>query len=191
PENPEPENPKSENPTPENPQQDNQISKEAKAVFNAKSIKMQVKKSTTGLQIAEKIPADDTIVKWSSSKPTVVKVNQKGKITAKKVGKAVITVTMASGASASCTVKVQKKPVATTKLILPEKKITMKKGTKYKVLYTRLPFTASDHVKITSSNKKVIKVLKNSMIRAMKKKGTAYITVTAGKKKQKMKVVVR
>ena len=191
PENPEPENPKPENPTPENPQQDNQISKEAKAVFNAKSIKMQVKKSTTGLQIAEKIPADDTIVKWSSSKPTVVKVNQKGKITAKKVGKAVITVTMASGASASCTVKVQKKPVATTKLILPEKKITMKKGTKYKVLYTRLPFTASDHVKITSSNKKVIKVLKNSMIRAMKKKGTAYITVTAGKKKQKMKVVVR
>lgn len=182
--NPDPIDPSPVNPTPVNPTTE-------KVTLNVSSIRLQLKKSTTGVKIAEKTLSTDTVAKWSSADTKIATVNAKGKITAKKVGKTTITVTMKSGATASVTVTVQKKPVATTKLTVTKKKVTLKRGKKLKLTYTRAPFTASDTVKITSSNKKLVKVLKNNTIQAGKKKGTAYITIKAGKKKQRIKVTVK
>ena len=49
----------------------------------------------------------DSIKSFKSSKPGVAKVSAKGKITAKKKGKAVITVTLKSGKTAKCTITVK------------------------------------------------------------------------------------
>ena len=49
----------------------------------------------------------DFIKSFKSSKPGVAKVSAKGKITAKKKGKAVITVTLKSGKTAKCTITVK------------------------------------------------------------------------------------
>lgn len=182
-----PEEPKN----PENSKEPEKPVETPKVVLNAQNITMQVKKSTTGLKIASKVPATDTITKWESSNPKIVKVNQKGKLTAKKIGKATITVIMASGVTASCTVKVQKKAVATKKLTTEVKSITLKRGKKQKLAYSREPFTATDMLTITSSNKKAVKVLKNGTIQAMKKKGKSTITMKAGKKKLRIKVTVQ
>ena len=57
----------------------------------------------------------DPDVTWSSSDPKVATVNSSGKVTAKKVGTAVITATLKSnGATASCEVRVLFKDVAKT-----------------------------------------------------------------------------
>ena len=55
----------------------------------------------------------DKTVKWSSSNEAVAAVDSNGKVTAKKAGTAVITVTSSNGKSASCTVTVKQKDTYT------------------------------------------------------------------------------
>jgi len=55
----------------------------------------------------------DKTVKWSSSNGVVAAVDSNGKVTAKKAGTAVITVTSSNGKSASCTVTVKQKDTYT------------------------------------------------------------------------------
>lgn len=157
------------------------------------SLKMQVGQSTESLKIKSKL-TNDTILQWSSSKPKVVSVNKKtGKLKARKTGSAVITVALKSGVKAQCKIKVQKAAIKTTSLTLKENKVTLSKisGKTYKITFIRKPITANDGKVTFKSNKpKVVSVNKNGYLNP-KKKGTATISVKAGKKTKKVKVTIK
>ena len=155
---------------------------------NVKSIPLKVKQSTTAIEVT--YGKGDKITSWRSSNKKVATVTSKGKITGKKAGKAVITVTLKSGKTAKITVKVQKTAVKTTKLKLNKKSLTLRKGKKYQLTATVTPITSSEKVKYKSSNKKVLTVTSKGKITA-KKKGTAYVIVTSGKKTVRCKVKVK
>ena len=158
--------------------------------LNATSLPLQVKKSTTALKIKE-YTAGDAVANWSSSNKKAAVVNARtGKITARKTGKTTITVTMQSGATAKCLIKVQKGRVKTKKLNVGKAAITLKKGEKYRIIWERLPLTSSEKATFQSSKKKIAAVSGKGIITA-KKKGTTYITVKSGSKKRKIKVTVR
>ena len=161
--------------------------------LNATSLPLQVKKSTNVLK-ASGLIAGDKVAKWESSKPSVATVNKKGKITAKKVGKTVITVTTEKGATASCTIKVQKKQVKTKKLNVTnatKNKITLKPKKSITLKVERTPLTATDKMKYTSSKKSVATVNGKGKVTA-KKKGKAVITIKSGSgKKVKVTVTVK
>lgn len=157
--------------------------------LNAKSAKLQKKKSTTALKVASKIDTD-SVASWTSSKPGVASVTNTGKITAKKTGKTVITVTMKSGATASCTITVQKGKVTIKSIKVNSKKVTLNKGKKFTIEVTKNPITATD--KITySSNKKSVAAVNSKGVITAKKKGTCKITVKCGKKKATVNVTVK
>ena len=156
--------------------------------LNATSIPMKLKQSTKVIKV--KMAEGDSIVSWESSNKKVVTVTKKGKIKAKKKGKATITVTLASGKTASFVVKVQKNKVTTKKVTGVTKKITLAKGKKYKLTPVLKPLTSQDKITYTSSNKKVATVDKKGNIQA-KGKGTAKITVKSGKKKAVCTVTVK
>ena len=149
---------------------------------------MKLKQSTTVIKV--EMAEGDSIVSWKSSNKKVVTVNKKGKLKAKKKGKATITVTLASGKTASFVVKVQKGKVTTKKVTGVKKKITLKKGKKYKLTPVLNPITSQDKITYTSSNKKVATVDKKGNIKA-KGKGKAKITVKSGKKKAVCTVTVK
>ena len=155
---------------------------------NVKSIPLKVRQSTTAVKVT--YGKGDKITSWRSSNKKVATVTSKGKITGKKAGKAVITVKLKSGKTAKITVKVQKTTVKTTKLKLDKKSLTLRKGKKYQLTATVTPITSAEKVKYKSSNKKVLTVTSKGKITA-KKKGTAYVIVTSGKKTVRCKVKVR
>lgn len=167
------------------------IAKVAAAVtLNASSVLMQRKTSSSALAIKSFTPGD-SVAAWISSDPKTVSVNKKtGKITAKKIGTAKITVTMKSGAKATCRVKVQSGTVKTKKLTVSKKAVKLSRGTSYMVKVVRSPITANDKLSFSSSNKKVAAVSAKGKITA-KKKGTTKITVKAGNKKAVVKVTVK
>ncbi|MFR5839323.1 MAG: Ig domain-containing protein [Anaerobutyricum hallii] len=164
-----------------------------KITLNATSVPLQLKKSTRVIKVAKATLPGDQIASWSTSNKKVVTVSKSGKITAKKVGTAVVTITMKSGATAKCKVKVQKAAVKLTKIAVNSKKVNLnlKKGPKtYQLTATKTPITVVSKVTFTTSNKKVAVVSKSGKITA-KKAGKAVITVKCAKKVQKVTVVVK
>ena len=164
-----------------------------KITLNATSVPLQLKKSTSVIKVAKATLPGDQIASWSTSNKKVVIVSKSGKITAKKVGTAVVRITMKSGATAKCKVKVQKAAVKLTKIAVNSKKVNLnlKKGPKtYKLTATKAPITVVNKVTFKTSNKKVAVVSKSGKITA-KKAGKAVITVKCAKKVQKVTVVVK
>ena len=164
-----------------------------KITLNATSVPLQLKKSTSVIKVAKATLPGDQIASWSTSNKKVVTVSKSGKITAKKVGTAVVRITMKSGATAKCKVKVQKAAVKLTKIAVNSKKVNLnlKKGPKtYQLTATKTPITVVSKVTFTTSNKKVAVVSKSGKITA-KKAGKAVITVKCAKKVQKVTVVVK
>ena len=158
--------------------------------LNAKTLPLQLKKSTNVLKVVG-MQKGDSVLSYKSSKPKVVSVNARtGKMTAKKTGTAIITVTLRSGVKATCTVKVQKAKVTTKSIKLETKKLTLKRGKKAKLSITLNPLTSTDKMKFASSNKKVATVTSKGVVTA-KKKGTAKIVIQSGKKKVICKVTVK
>ncbi len=126
-------------------------------------------------------------VTWTTSNKKVATVSN-GKITAKGVGTATITVKTANGKKATCKVTVRNLP---TKVKLSKTSATLKKG---KTLTLKATVTPSKNVistvTWTSSNSKVAAV-KNGKVTA-KAKGTATITVkTSNGKTAKCKITVK
>ena len=162
--------------------------------LNTSSIVLQIKQSTTGLKVTG-MAEGDRIISWKSSKPTVATVSKTGKIAAKKVGTTIITVTLASGATANVKVKVQKKAVQPVSLRivcsrLKSNRITLKKGQRTTCKVTVSPFTCKTKVTFSSANPKIVKVSGNGKIIA-RKAGKTKITVKAGKKKKVIWVTVK
>ncbi len=162
----------------------------SQVVLNAASAPMQKGQKTTAIQIASVYPAGEKIASWESSKPSVASVNRKGKITAKKTGTAVITVTTKSGAKASCKIRVIKGQVKTKKLALAKKKIVLKKGKTYQIKTVRTPVTANDKLSYYVADQKIVSVSSKGKIKALKA-GKTKITVKAGKKKVQLEVRVK
>ena len=159
--------------------------------LNVSSLPLQKGKSTTAVKAT--LYNGDSIAKWKSSNTKVAKVSRKGKITAKKVGTATITVTTKNGATASVKIHVQKGKVKTQTLSVTNvtaKKLTLKKGKTFTLKMAVTPLTSQDKVKFTSSNKKIITINGKGKVKAIKT-GSAKITVKSGAKVMKIKVTVK
>ena len=109
-------------------------------------------------------------------------------LTAKKGGTVTITAKTSSGKKATCKVTVK---VKATKVKLSKTKLSLKVGKTATLKAKLTPKDATDTLKWSSSNKKVVSVDKKGKITAVKK-GTATITVKiSGKKTAKCKVTVK
>ena len=161
-----------------------------------KTVPLKVKQSYT-VKVSG-LAKGDSVDRFVSSKPKVAAVSNKGKITGKAAGTAVITVKLKSGYSVWFKVKVQKKAVKTTALTVTNaatgkkvaKSVKLGRNKKLKLQATVAPVTSLQKATYTSSNKKVAQVAKNGVITG-KKAGTAVITVKSGKKTCKIKVTVK
>ncbi len=158
------------------------------------NIVLKVGKSTK-LKITTNPSVSADKLKFKSSKKKVATVDKNGKITAKKAGTCVITVSNEGGTvSDKCYVTVKSsKTVAVKSVKLSKKKLNLKVGKTYKLKVTVKPKNATNQkVAFKSSNKKIATVDKNGKIKA-KKKGTCIITVRSkdGKKTAKCKVTVK
>ena len=140
-----------------------------------------MKQSTKALKILE-MQKGDKISSWTSSDKKIVTVSTAGTIIGKKAGTAYVTVKLKSGISRKIKVKVQKNAVAAQKVILSKKTLVLKKGASSTIKVSLQPITFIEKVKFVSSNKSVVTVSSKGVVKA-RKKGTAKITVTAGKKK--------
>ena len=157
---------------------------------NASSIVLRRGQSTTKLKVTG-LAKGDRIASWTSSNKKIVNVNSSGKIkAAKKGGKATVTITLRSGYKKKISVKVQKTAVKTTKIRGIQKKLTIRRKKSYMLVPEILPITSLEKVTFTSSNKKVATVTAKGKVTAQKK-GTAVITVKAGRIRKRCKITVR
>ena len=106
---------------------------------------------------------------WKSSNKRVATVDSKGKVVAKKAGKAVITVKSASGKKATCTVQ-----VASVKLA--KSSATIKKGATVTIKVKSSTVKNDKVASYKTSNKKVATVNKKGVVKG-KGVGSAKITV--------------
>ena len=143
------------------------------------------------LRVKQSYKVSGKIKKVSTTNAKVVSVNKKGKITAKKVGKAKVTITYANGNTQIYSVKVQKGIVKTTGISLNKRSVTLaKKGKSFQLKVKLNPVTSQQKITYKSSNPDVVSVNTKGKLTA-RKKGTATITVKSGKKKMTCKVKVK
>lgn len=156
--------------------------------LNLTSITLQQKQSTKAVKVT--MAKGDSVKSWTSSNKKIATVDKKGTIKAVKKGTVKITVTLKSGKKATVTVKVQTSKVATSKITGLKSKVTVKKGKTLTLKPVLSPITSKDKITYKTSNKSVATVSSKGVIKG-KKKGTAKITVKAGKKSYVVTVTVK
>lgn len=128
-------------------------------------------------------------LKWKSSNKKVATVNQSGIITAKKKGKATITVKTVNGKKATCKVKV--KILKPKSVKLNHRSYTMAVGESVKLTKKVKPLKASQKVSWKSSNNKKATVSSSGIVKA-KKVGKCKITAkTSNNKKAYCAITVK
>jgi uncharacterized protein YjdB len=155
-------------------------------------VNLVVKKSVTVPGVAyEKTKISKDKLTYKTNKASVATVKN-GKITAKKAGKATITITASNGKKATIAVTVVKKAVKVKKITATVPKTVKKGAVAYvtKIAASPAKATATGAVKITSSNKKIAKVTANGAITGVKK-GTAKITIKYAGKTVTKKITVK
>lgn len=148
----------------------------AEVKLNRAQITVQAGQSTTALVIQSRYPKYDKVDEWVSENDDIAVVNKSGKITGKKKGTTTVTVTMKSGAEASCKVVVQPKQAGIKKLKFSKKKLFVAKGSKTPLTITKTPRNSKVKIKWTSSAPKVVKVTPKGIAIAKK---TGKVTITA------------
>lgn len=177
---------------PETPNTDSQTL--VKKKLTLKKNKMKLKPGKKGkIKIKSKLYTEVT---YQSSNKAVAAVNKKGVVTAKKAGKAVITV-KANGKTKK--VKVTVKKAATKKKIktirvtlgknmkLSKQSVTLKTGTK---LIIKKSGSIKGKVTFRSLNKKIVTVSSKGVAK-IKKKGKTAIVIKGAKKTVKLKLTVK
>ena len=114
-----------------------------------------------------------TYQQWTSSDKTVAVVNDKGRVTGKKVGTATITVKTTNGHTATCVVTVKKAP---TSVALDKTSVTLAVGMKETLTATLTPTNSATYCAWSSSDETVATVTSGGVVTA-KKAGMATITV--------------
>ncbi len=127
-------------------------------------------------------------VSYTSSNPRIASVDAQGKVKAKKVGRAVITVRTAKGTSANLSIRVKKAP---TKIMFSARKKTLKAGESSRIKVRFPAKSGSCKITFTSSRKKVAAVEANGKIRALKKGKTVITARSFNGKKARMVVTVK
>lgn len=122
-------------------------------------------------------------ISFKSSNTSVAKVLEAGVITAKKAGTATITAYLSSDSRVYAQCRVT---VLNPTLSIGYVSVSMRKGGKFTLIAYATP---AAKITFKSSNKKVATVNSAGLVKG-KKKGTAYITVTANKVSKKCKVKV-
>ncbi|MCI8485279.1 MAG: Ig domain-containing protein [Lachnospiraceae bacterium] len=146
----------------------------------AAKVKINAKKATLikGQTKTLKVTGTKKKVKWSTDKKSVAAVTQKGKVTAKKKGKATITAKV-DGKKYKCVITVEE-----PRLNKQSISVNVGKTQTLKVLGTKQKITWS------SSDKKIAKVSNKGEVRGIKK-GNAVITAKVSNKKYKCRVTVK
>ncbi|MBQ9610482.1 MAG: InlB B-repeat-containing protein [Lachnospiraceae bacterium] len=139
-------------------------------------------------QFTGKVIGSGLPVTWSSSDDSVASVSSKGKVSVKKAGVTYITAE-AGGASVRCKVIVKQ---AGIKAVLNgktagSKRITLKKGARYKLKVTAIP---DGKVTYKSKNKKIATVSGKGTI-TTKKKGKTTIVISSNGMKKTVKIRVK
>ncbi len=165
----------------------------AYAKFNASSVTLKTKQSTSGFKVTQ-MQKGDSIVSWTSSNKNIAKVSGKAGGTCKikagsKTGTAKITVKFKSGLKKTFKVKVQKGKVKTRSITGVPASLTLKKGQSYTLNPKRSPFTSKEKLIYETSNRKIAKVSSKGVIRALSP-GKVQITVKSGSKKTVYKIKV-
>ena len=143
------------------------------------------------MNLLARLKPKDTTLTWSSSDPSVISVDQEGRITANKPGKSTITAKAEDGTTASTEITVSEPIVAQSVTITPNSNVKVTKGKTISLQARVIPFNATNKTVKWSSNKKsVATVNKNGVVKG-KKPGTAKITAkTSNGKKATIKVKV-
>ena len=123
--------------------------------------------------------ADNQNITWTSDNPEVATVNEKGKVTGVKAGKAVITVITEDGEkTATCKVTVKDKEINVTEVKLNKTQTSILVGASETPVATVLPENATNQkVSWKSRNEAVATVDANGKVTGVKA-GEATITVT-------------
>ena len=157
---------------------------------NASSIILRRGQSTTKLKVTG-LAKGDRIASWTSSNRRIVNVNSSGKITAaKRDGNAIITITLRSGLKKKISVRVQRAAVKTTRIQGIQRRLTLQRRKSYTFVPQLLPITSLERVTFTSSNKNVVTVTSRGRVTA-RRRGTAVITVRAGRIRTSCRITVR
>ncbi len=161
-----------------------------------KTIKVTLNKKRSTLNAGEKLqltaklnPAKSTdALTWKTSNKKVAKVDKNGVVTAQKPGKASITVQTKNGKKAVCEIVV-KQPAESIRF--EKSSLTLKVGKQQKLKVSVKPGNTTDSITWRTSNKKIVTVSKNGVIKGVRK-GKASITVkTSSGKKAVCKVTVK
>ena len=143
--------------------------------------KLELDKGTTAQLKATVLPENATYknVTWRSSNESIATVDQNGKVTAKSVGNATVTVTTEDGGyMAICKVTVIEKVIPVTSVSLDNDRLDLIEGEAAQLIATILPENATNkNVTWSSSDESIATVDQNGNVTA-KNPGTATVTVT-------------
>ena len=124
--------------------------------------------------------AGDKSVVWSSSDPTVVTVDNTGKITAVKAGKGTITATTVNGIKGTCEVTVEAKIYEAEKIQFDKSSYSVMQGSTLTLNPQVLPEQTTDKTIIWKSENPEIATVENGVVTGVSV-GTTAIVATCGK----------
>lgn len=149
-------------------------------LLNIESVELIEGDSKLLTYVVEPSNASNKNVKWESSDASIVSVDQKGKISAKKAGNATITVTSELGnRSVTCSVIVEENVIPVSMVSLKKIELTLLEGDSEKLIAEIAPTNASNkNIDWKSSDETIAIVDSEGKVTALKA-GVALITVTA------------
>lgn len=123
--------------------------------------------------------AEDQTVTWSSSDPTVAKVNDRGMVKGVKTGSAIITITTTDGGkTATCNVTVVAELIKVTGITLAPTTAKVEIGKTTTLVATVMPANASDKTVIWKTSDATVATVADGVVTGVKA-GSATITATA------------
>jgi uncharacterized protein YjdB len=135
-------------------------------------------------------PSDATekTISWSSSKPSVASVDQKGTVNALSVGTAVIKASV-GGKNDSCTITVISKTIEVSSITLDKSSLSLKIGEEYQLNATIVPSNASEKNVSWTSASSSIATVKDGLVKGVAA-GETEITASCGGKKAVCRVKI-